>query len=201
MMRVCIEGNIGGGKSTTLEALRHLLPDVPVFPEPVEAWGDVLRLYYEDPVRWSLALQLKALLAFGPAARCQAPLCLVERSPLSCRHVFAQMLFNDNKISQAEWELFKRYCDALGWRPDLVVYLATPAETCYRRMVDRGREAEAGLDLQYIRRLEFQYETMLRYCDVPVVRLDGTLPAETLAARIADIIDARGRLPPPPGFF
>lgn len=189
MLRVCVEGNIGGGKSTLLEALRRLRPDLPIFPEPVDAWGELLGMYYADPVQWSLALQLKALLAFGEPARCQAPCCVVERSPLSCRHVFGQMLFNDGKMSQPEWELFKRYCDVLGWTPDLIVYVATPYDQCCERIRRRARQAEAGLDLQYIKRLDFQYETMLRYADVRVERLDGSLPPEELAAKVAGLVD------------
>lgn len=199
-VRVCVEGNIGSGKSTVLEAAARLRPGLATFPEPLGAWGDLLRMYYEDPAQWSLALQLKALLAFGEPARCEAPCCLVERSPLSCRHVFAQMLFNDNKLSQGEWELFKRYCDALAWAPDLIVYVHTPYEVCYERMRERGRAAEASVDLQYIKRLDFQYETMLRYANVRVERLDGLLPAEQLAERVAALVDeaaAAGVSPPP----
>lgn len=216
--RVCIEGNIGSGKSTVLDLAAARLPDlaaaarlpdqaaaarlqdpaaaarlqtaveaVEAFPEPLHAWGDLLRQYYDDPVQWSLALQLQALLSFGPPARC-ANACLVERSPLSCRHVFGQMLFNENKLSQGEWELFKRYHDVLGWTPDLIVYVHAPPEVCYERMLRRARQAEANVDLQFIRRLDFQYETMLRYANVPIVRMDGTLPAEQLAEQVAHLV-------------
>lgn len=197
-VRVCIEGNIGSGKSTVLEELGRLRPDLPAFLEPLEAWGDLLQLYYQEPTRWSLALQLKALLAFGEPARCASPCCVVERSPLSCRHVFAQMLFNENKLSQGEWDLFKRYSDALGWAPDLIIYVHTPYEVCYERMRRRAREAEAGVDLQYIKRLDFQYETMLRYANVRVERLDGSLPPRDLAARVAQLVDEVTPAPPPP---
>lgn len=193
MTRVCIEGNIGSGKSTAIHGFSRLRPDVPVYPEQVEEWGELLGMFYDDPAQWALALQLRALLSFGPPAVCAAPCCVVERSPVSCRHVFAQMLFNEHKMSQAEWDVFKRYCDALGWAPDLVVYIETPPEVCYERMKRRARDSEAGVELQYIKRLDFQYETMLRYSSAPVVRLDGRLPPAELAARIADLVDGAVR--------
>lgn len=186
-MRVCVEGNIGSGKSTALRRLAELRPDLAVCLEPVEAWGSLLRKYYEDPAAWALALQLRVLLSFGRRAGGAGD--VVERSPLSCRHVFAQMLFNDNKLSREEWDLFKDYHDVLGWVPDVIVYVHTPADQCLDRVRQRGREAEATVDMQYLRRIEFQYETMLRYCDVPVVRLDGTASPDAVAAAIAEVVD------------
>jgi deoxyguanosine kinase len=186
-MRVCVEGNVGCGKSTALARLAELRPDLAVFPEPVEEWGDLLHKFYADPVQWALALQLRVLLSFG--GRVAGASGVVERSPLACRHVFAQLLFNEQKITREEWDLLKEYCDVLGWTPDVIVYVHTPADECHARIARRGRPAEAGVDLQYLRRLEFQYETMLRYADVPVVRLDGTTSPDALAAAIAEVAD------------
>lgn len=189
-LKVCIEGNIGSGKSTLLARLAAARPGLRVMPEPVEDWGDLLHRYYQDPAQWGLALQLRALLSSCAAVGCEDP-CVVERGPLSCRHVFGQLLFNDGKLTQTDWDLFKRYCDALGWTPDAIIYVQTPHDVCYERMQARGRPAESGVDAQYIRRLDFQYETMLRYSQVPVVaRLDGLLPPEELEAAALDVIDS-----------
>lgn len=189
-LKVCVEGNIGSGKSTLLQGLAAARPDARVYPEPVAQWGDLLHRYYQDPGQWGLALQLRALLSSCPAVRCEAPMCIVERGPLSCRHVFGQLLFNDGKLAQSDWELFKRYCDALGWTPDAIVYVQTPHDVCYERMRERGRPAESMVDPQYIRRLDFQYETMLRYAQVPVVaRLDGLLPPDELVRQACAVLD------------
>jgi deoxycitidine kinase len=183
-VRVCVEGNIGCGKSTALRRLAALRPDVAVHLEPVEEWGDLLDKYYQDPVQWGLALQLRALLAYdGDKSG------VTERGPLSSRHVFAQLLFNDGKMTQAQWDLYKDYADVLGWTPDVVVYVHTPPDVCHERVRQRGRDAERGVDLHYLKRIEFQYETMLRYADAPVVRLDGTTSPDALAAAIAEVAD------------
>lgn len=187
-MRVCVEGNIGSGKSTALGLLPDLLPGVPIFREPVEEWGDLFRRYYEDPVAWALPFSLKVLLGHQAALKATDPLVVVERSPMSGRHVFGQLLFNDGKLSREEWDLFKEYCDVLGWTPDAVVYLHTPPDECSRRIEARGRPEERGVDLHYLKRLEFQHEVMLRYGDLPVVRLDGTKPPEELARDMAEAI-------------
>lgn len=204
-MRVCVEGNIGCGKSTALEALAARRPDLAVFQEPLHEWGEMLDLYYADQARWALPFSLTVLLSFVEPGRHAAGPCVVERSPLACRHVFSQLQFNDGKLTQDQWDLFKDYYDVFGWKPDVLVYVQTPADECHRRIEARGRPAEAALDLQYLKRLEFQYETMLRYADVPVVRVDGAAPPDAVAAAIEAVVDqavaratATATRPPPP---
>lgn len=194
-MRVCVEGNAACGKTTALALAAARLPGAEVFAPG--AWG-LLDAFRADPAGWGLAFSLQVLLSFAAAAGpTGAGPRLVERGPLSCRHVFSQLLYNEGKLTAEEWNLFKEYCDVLGWTPDLVVYVQTPADECLRRLEARGDPG--GLDLQHLRRLEFQYETMLRYCDVPVVRVDGTLPPEAVAAAVADAVAAAvSRADPPP---
>lgn len=187
--RVCVEGNIGCGKSTAIEAAARLA-GVPAFLEPVRLWGPLLDKFYRDQAHWALALSLRVLLSFREPEACEAPVALVERSPLACRHVFGQLLFNDSKLTQEEWDLFKDYCDVLGWKPDVIAYIHTPADECFERIRRRDRPEERAMDVQYVRRLEFQYETMLRFADVPVVRLDGTQPPEVIAQQLAALAAA-----------
>lgn len=185
-MRVCVEGNIGSGKSSALAALR-LGCDAAVFPEPLEEWDDLLAKFYDDPAAWAFPFSLKVLLSF-----CRVPeegVSVVERSPMASRHVFSQLLFNEGKMSQEEWDLFKEYCGVLGWRPDVIVFVHTPADECHRRVAARGRPEERHVDIQHLRRVEFQYETMLRYADVPVLRVDGTRPPDEVAAAVADAVE------------
>jgi deoxyadenosine/deoxycytidine kinase len=182
-MRIAVEGNIGAGKSTVLDALggpggvRGL--GVPVLQEPLDQWGPLLDAFYASPSEFGLAFSLKVLAGFDAAHRHET--CIVERCPLSCRHVFTQMLFHDGHLTQEEWDLFKEYADTLGWAPDAIVYIDTPAHVCLERVRSRARACEAQVDLVYMRRLEFQYDTLLKYCQVPVVRLDGQLPPAALA--------------------
>ena len=190
--RVCVEGNIGSGKSAALERLAALRPGLAIFPEPVEQWGDILDRFYSDPAAWAFAFNLRVLLSFVPPARAaeEGKGVAVERSPLSCRHVFGQLAFNEGRMTQEEWALFKEYADVLGWSPDVIVYVHTPPEECLARIERRGRPAERHLDADYIKRIDFQYETMLRYADVPVVRIDGTGDPEAIAAAIAEVVDS-----------
>ena len=176
-MRVAIEGNIGSGKSTVLGALADAFA---VRKEPVDEWQPLLDLFYADPGKWSLAFSLRVLLSF--AAVPTGGDLVTERCPLANRHVFGQLLFNDQKMTQDEWDLFKEYHDAMGWTPDGIVFVDTPSDVCMDRIKSRGRACEAAIDIQYLRRIEFQYQNLFKFCGVPVVRVDGTLPPAELAA-------------------
>lgn len=178
-MRLSIEGNIGSGKSACVRALAAAFPNVPSFPEPVEEWGELLSLFYKSPAEWALPFSLRVLLDFRRAA--SADTCVVERSPMATRFVFSQLLYNEGTLNCQEWELFKEYHDILGWKPDVIFYIDTPAPECARRIESRGRPCEADIDQAYLGRIEFQYGNMLRFAEVPVQRFDGTMPETQLA--------------------
>lgn len=180
-MRISVEGNIGSGKSTALAALARHDPEAAVLPEPVDEWGELLRAFYARPAEYALAFQLRVLLSFHGAPES----CVTERSPLACRHVFGQILANDGHMTPQQWDVFKDYHAALGWAPDAIVYVDTPADVCLARVQARAREGEAPVDLTYLRRVEFQYETLLKYTTVPVTRVDGTLPPDQISRAIA----------------
>lgn len=188
-MRVSIEGNIGSGKSECMTYLAKALPEVPVFAEPVETWGRLTDMFYDDPQEWALTFSLAVLLGFRKPV--QHDTCIVERSPLACREVFGQLLYNDGTLTCQEWALFKAYHDELGWEPDVILYVDTPVGMCMDRIRNRGRPCESRITEDYLRRIEFLYTTnMLRFAEkkVRVIRLDGTLPAAELHALILDHI-------------
>ena len=63
---VCVEGNIGCGKTTFLEHFSQFEKQVEVLTEPVDRWRNVnghnlLQLMYEDPERGSLPFLVESL--------------------------------------------------------------------------------------------------------------------------------------------
>jgi deoxyadenosine/deoxycytidine kinase len=47
---ICIDGNIGVGKSSIIEKLKNL--GFVSFHENLEYWGSLLDMFYENPQRW-----------------------------------------------------------------------------------------------------------------------------------------------------
>lgn len=171
-MIVCVEGNIGSGKSTVLQRLFQR--SVVVKEEPVEEWGELLDLYYDNPTQWALPFNLKVLHSFCTIP--EAPddeLIVIERSPGACRHVFGQLSYNDEHMSPAAWDVFKEYHEMLMWEPDAYIYIDTSPSRCFDRIHQRDRPCERGLTEDYLRRIEFQYNNFLKFAESPVHIVDG----------------------------
>ena len=183
-MRICVEGNIGSGKTTLLDMLAN--KGITVRPEPVSSWGNLLKLYYDDPVQWSLCFNLKVLHSFQHIP--EGDVVVVERSPGTCRHVFGQLGYNDQHMTAGAWEIFKEYANLLSWDPEAYVYIHTPPEVCYERMQQRNRPGEESVTLEYLQRIDFQYQNFLRYCERPVHTLDGTKPPAELLDEILRLL-------------
>lgn len=176
-MIVAIEGNIASGKSTAIESLAA--EGYAVFAEPVEKWRFITK-FYEDKRTYSLPFSLEVLESFSAIPRTRADI-VTERSPLASRNVFTRMLVNDNYMSEDEWEIYKKYYDAMGWSPDAIVYVDASPSVCLERMRTRGRSFEL-IGLDYLEKLERSYKTLLRFDAVPVVVVDGSgSEADTLA--------------------
>jgi thymidylate kinase len=96
------------------------------------------------------------------------------------------MLVDDGIMNQRQFDIFKEYHDLIGWTPDAIIYIDTPAATCLERVEARGRECEKPIDLQFLRRLEYAYETMLKHDThgIRVIRIDGTKSKEAVAEDI-----------------
>jgi deoxyadenosine/deoxycytidine kinase len=183
-MRICIEGNIGAGKSTVFESLCTAFPEYQCFPEPLSSWGNYVDLFYADPKTWALPFSLKVLVEFSKIQHTEKSVVqIVERSPLACRSVFTSMLKDDGIINAQQWDLFKQVHDILGWAPDGIVYVKTPPDTCLERVRQRARACEAGVDIVYLKRLEHQYNKLLATSTIPRVEIDGSMSSEHVAAQ------------------
>ncbi len=170
-MIVAVDGNISSGKSTVVE---RLAVDHDVFQEPLEKWT-LLNKFYDDPRTYVLPFSLQVLAAFADVPRpASGRVTVTERSPLTTREVFTRMHVNDGTMNDADWHTFKRYFDVVGWKPDAIVFVHVPFETCHRRMLRRSRPCEENVTVDYLERVERSYETLLRFAGIPYEVVDGT---------------------------
>lgn len=184
---VCIEGNIGSGKSSVLDILH--IKGYKVLPEPVDEWQELLEKYYNEPGRWGFALQMKTLASM--VKNSDASNCIIERSILSCRNVFGQLMFNNGHLSEKEWTLYKKYCDFVMWEPSVIIYIDTSPAICLSRIQERDRTGESQIDIDYLTRIEFQYSNMLKFFNGKVFTVDGSRSHEEVAEEIEAIINTQ----------
>ena len=189
-MRISIEGNIGTGKSRLLSSLQD--QGMHVFQEPVDEWQDILQRFYQNKQRWALTMNLTALLSFltVPETSTNSGPVIVERSPLSCFEVFTRLQKNEGMLSEKEWQLFQDLHSLFAWTPDVVIYLYSPAATCLDRVRQRGRAGESEITLDYLSKVHFAHNTMLRWYTGELHLVDSSQDPPTVLSRVQDILKA-----------
>lgn len=168
---ICVEGNIASGKTTCLEFFSNTT-DIEVLQEPVPKWRNVrghslLGLMYRDACRWGLTLQTYVQLTMlDHHTRPQtSPVRLMERSIHSARYIFVENLYRSGKMPEVDYVVLAEWFDwilkNIDVSVDLIVYLRTAPETCYRRLQMRCREEETVIPLEYLDAIHHLYEEWL----------------------------------------
>lgn len=187
---VTIEGNIGSGKTTFLNYFNKY-DNVCVLSEPVELWRNcrshnLLQSMYEDPSRWSFTFQSYVQLTMlkNHTKETPHPIKLMERSIYSAKYCFVEKMFRDGLLPDASYsvlsEWFKWIMEKSFINVDLIVYLQTSPEVVYQRMLDRNRQEEKLVPLQYLQALHQMHEDWLinktlYTCPAPVLVLNANL--------------------------
>ena len=158
MRILAIEGNIGTGKSTLGQLIQDKIQfndNVEFVTEPVHKWielkdndGNILDRFYKDQKRWSYTFQHNAFItrAKDIMEHKDKKLVIIERSVLTDRNVFAQLLYENNMISEMEWKLYTNWYDWLSnefpIKPNKYIYLKADPQVSYDRMRKRLRDEE-----------------------------------------------------------
>jgi deoxyadenosine/deoxycytidine kinase len=197
---ISVDSNIGSGKSTLLESLRTALPDYEIVLEPVGEWihlknaegKSLLELFYEDKRRWAYTFQNCAILTRlrtikAAIATTKKRVIITERSVLTDRFVFAEMLRDAGDIDALEWTLYMNWFDTFAADLPLrgIIYLTTGVGTSAGRIVKRGRHGEEHIPLDYLSALDTQHRKWLDNTDLPVLPLsteEGVPVADNIAA-------------------
>jgi deoxyadenosine/deoxycytidine kinase len=182
---ISLDGNIGAGKSTLLNKLREL-PNVKVIDEPVGVWEkyvndgkNLLELFYEDKSRWAYTFQNAAIITRLQNIQNTMKenpgydIFVTERSILTDKYVFADMLHNSGSMNDLEWSLYNTWFDTYGKDVIVtgVVWLDVDPDTCIERIRTRNRKGEEEIPLEYLHALEKQHQSWLLNTDLPVLRI------------------------------
>lgn len=160
---IVVDGEIGAGKTTLIEALREKLTslgkNVCVITEPVEQWQKVkiLGLFYSDPKRYAYDFQTFTFVTRIEEARNKyeqnknADVYLLERSILTDRYIFMEL--QKKQVSDTHINMYNTWFDL--WKVlmpfDLskakYLYLKPKLNNCMERITVRGREEEKTITL------------------------------------------------------
>jgi deoxyadenosine/deoxycytidine kinase len=184
---ISLDGNIGAGKSTLLNAIRERMSDeVEIVQEPVDTWEalrndkgeSLLTLFYNDKKRWSYTFQNAAILTRLDAIKnavksAKKKILISERSVLTDRYVFAEMLYDGGDINELEWQIYNNWFDTFARELPMrgVIHLTTGVETSADRIKIRGREGESSIPNEYLSALDAQHHKWLSNTDLKVLHL------------------------------
>lgn len=178
------------------------------FPEPIEAWENccglpLLKLWYSNKSDYRTILdnRIQASLFERDTTLPSDRICILERSLFSNEYIFSRSPGNshaDPIRNQLEYHTrHQLFLQLLRFYPkiNLILYLDTPPEICYERVLNRSRDSEncGGLDLEYMQSLDLYHrEWLLQNCyghlPCPVVVLDGTLPRKLLLESTLNVL-------------
>jgi deoxyadenosine/deoxycytidine kinase len=152
-MRVSIESNICGGKTTCLHLLQK--KGYHVHYDTTEQSGLNLK-YQSDVKRFSLGYHLQVLHNYAKHEK-HTGIQLFESSPFTFKHIYSDLLREKDLFDPDEYELYTKFSDEIGWVPDVIIYLFCNPIVCHERCVKRG----LNLSLDYLKQLQYKYETTL----------------------------------------
>ena len=181
---ISLDGNIGAGKTTLLAEIRNKI-NVHVVDEPVAQWTalknaegiNLLELFYQDKKRWAYTFQNCAILTrlknIKDAVEAGHKIIITERSILTDKYVFAEMLRDAGDMDPLEWELYESWFDIFGkeYPVNGIIYVSTNAYISKERIQIRNRIGEENINIEYLEALDIQHKKWIENTNIPVLTL------------------------------
>uniref|UniRef100_A0A6C0JYX5 Deoxynucleoside kinase domain-containing protein n=1 Tax=viral metagenome TaxID=1070528 RepID=A0A6C0JYX5_9ZZZZ len=172
---ITIQGNIGGGKSTFLNHLKTLYKDnlnICFLQEPVEEWlsirdtsgVSILELFYAEQHKYAFSFQMMAYISrlaiLKKAFNSGYEIIISERSLETDRNIFEKMLYDDDKITHIEHQIYSKWFDTFKYDfpEEYVFYMHTTPQIIYERIQKRDRKGEL-IPLEYLKTCHVYHET------------------------------------------
>ena len=188
---VSIEGNIGSGKSTLLSNLHTYYKDddsVIFLKEPVDEWEKIkdengttmLEKFYDDQEKYSFPFQMMAYVSRlkvlrdalkQMASTNKKTILITERSLYTDKMVFAKMLYDSGKIEHINYQIYLNWFDTFSeeFPVHKVVYVKTSPEECHSRIIERARNGEENIPLDYLTSCNEYHNNMLDQTSIECV--------------------------------
>jgi deoxyadenosine/deoxycytidine kinase len=197
---VSIEGNIGSGKSTLMNALKQHYkndPYVLFLKEPVDEWAKIkdetgvtiLEKFYENQEKYAFSFQMmayisrlnelrKLLKSLDPSSEKKYTI-ISERSLYTDKMIFAKMLYDSGKMEYINYQIYLNWFDSFSQEFPVhkIIYVKTTPEICHSRILQRARGGEQNIPPDYLFSCDKYHNEMISdktICD-DVLFLDGNI--------------------------
>jgi deoxyadenosine/deoxycytidine kinase len=155
---IAIEGSIGAGKTSLAKMLTEKMDARLILEETEE--NPFLPDFYKDKRRFAFQIQLFFLLSRHKQQQELFARDLFHKKVISDYFFDRDRIFASVNLDEREFYLYEKLLSILEKdvpKPDLVIYLQTSSEVLLRRIKERERYFEKGIDLEYIKALNEAY--------------------------------------------
>jgi len=172
---ICIEGNIGSGKTSLCELLARQYPVQLILEEFDD--NPFLPFFYQNPERFAFTVEL-----FFMAERHKQLSQVTFQKDLFYEFTLADysfwktLIFARKNLDEKEYRLFQRLFNVLNStspNPDLLIYLHRTPEKLLRNIHVREREYELNITANYLKTIQDSYfEFFYSQNSYPIVIVD-----------------------------
>ena len=148
---ITIDGNIGVGKTTILNYLNFNY-NINIDLEPIDKWKTFLDNIYINKKNF-FNFQIRVWLDRSWIQEKDLNVNIImERSPYFIRNTFNKYMYNNNLITQPEFNILNELYNKtdLIWNPNYYIYLRSDPNKCLKRIISRGRENEQNITFDYL---------------------------------------------------
>jgi deoxyadenosine/deoxycytidine kinase len=200
---ICIEGNIGVGKTTLIEQLQMYMNDTDFIFEPVELWKNIkdtnnenmLQKFYNDQERWAYSFQTLAYITYmkdieDKLRTSKASNIVLDRSLDTNKYIFEKMLYNNKKISEIEHQMYNLWFDFYNDYVrkefnNIIIYLKCDPKIALERIKKRGRIEEQNIDLDYLNQIhQYHEEWLLNKDNVIIIDCNNEINVQNIISLI-----------------
>jgi len=172
---ICIEGNIGSGKTSLVEKLSFEYSSTKILEQFQD--NPFLPLFYQNPERYAFTVEL-----FFLTERFKQLQNTFVTPDLFVQHIISDfsfvksLLFARKNLEDEEYRLFQMLYSVLSKsfpNPDLLVYLHRNSEYVLKNIKQRSRSYEQDIQIEYLLKIQDSYFEYLRnITSFPVLILD-----------------------------
>ncbi len=194
---ICVEGNIGTGKTTFVKRMKEYFKareDIVFLEEPVDLWlsckdndGNILDHYYKDQQAFGFKFQMLAYISrlsilkrAIESGKCKY--IVSERSLHTDKNVFCKMLHDSGKIDGIGYQIYNMWFDEFYpySKNCCYVYLRADPETSLARVLKRARKEES-IPLEYLQQCHYYHDEWLKDAIVLNANVSEDLTTEWLS--------------------